>query len=151
MKKSAGILLYRYYSDELQFLLVHPGGPFWKNKDAGSWSIPKGEFTDESPLDAAFREFYEETGIKLSSHKVIALTPLKLKSSKLIYAFAKEGEFDPTALQSNSCLVEWPPKSGKQIEIPEVNKVAWFNFKNAQIKINSTQFALIEEFLSRQI
>ncbi len=113
MKQSAGILLYRFLNDQLQVFLVHPGGPFWKNKDLGVWTIPKGEFTvEEAPLAAAIREFHEETG-KLLTGNFLELSPIKQKSGKLVYAWAIEGDIKPADLRCNSFRREWPPKSGK--------------------------------------
>jgi predicted NUDIX family NTP pyrophosphohydrolase len=149
MKTSAGILLYRFINKVLEVFLVHPGGPFWKNKDAGAWSIPKGEFTeDEDPLKAAQREFREETGIEVSGN-FIALTPVKLKSSKLVHAWALEKDVDHTSITSNHFPLEWPPKSGKMIEVPEVDKAGWFTAKEAKEKINTGQLPLIDELIKK--
>ena len=147
MRKSAGILLYKYQNSELRFLLVHPGGPFWKNKDLGSWSIPKGEFADEQPLDAAIREFEEETGSKLSGH-FITLQPVKLSSGKLIYGFALEGEINVDTIASNTFEIEWPPKSGNLQSFPEIDKAEWFPVEYALIKINVSQAHFITELMS---
>lgn len=144
MKKSAGILLYKKVDDVLLFFLVHPGGPFWKNKDEGSWSIPKGEFTDEEPLLAARREFEEETGVRITSD-CISLTPVRLKFGKLIYAWALEQDLDPSSLVSNSFEMEWPPRSGKMSAFPEVDRAGWFTVEEALKKINSAQQAFIQE------
>jgi len=139
MKQSAGILLYKRQNAQLQFLLVHPGGPFWKNKEAGSWSIPKGEFTDEeSAFDAAIREFAEETGVKLDGD-FIELKSVKLKSGKTVYAWALERDIDANAIVSNTFEIEWPPKSGKRVSIPEVDKAGWFGMFEALEKINPAQ------------
>src|SRR5262244_1231001 len=116
-KKSAGILLYRFQTSMLQVFLVHPGGPFWAKKD--EWMIPKGEFDDsEEPLDAAKREFFEETGFSLSGN-FLPLTPIKQAGGKMIYAFALEGDCDASAIHSNEFELEWPPKSGKRQLFPE--------------------------------
>lgn len=146
MKKSAGILLYRKTSDFPEFLLVHPGGPFWKNKDLGTWSIPKGEFTDEDPLAAAIREFEEETGTFLSGD-FVALEPEKLKSGKLIYAWALEHDMDSENITSNEFETEWPPKSGLLKKFPEVDKAAWFSAEMALEKINLAQGSFILQLL----
>ena len=146
-KQSAGILLYRKAKQNLslQFFLVHPGGPFWKNKDEGAWSIPKGEFdTAEAPLEAAIREFKEETN-QLVEGNFIALSPVKQKSGKIIYAFAVEGDIDPAHLKSNLFEMEWPPRSGKMQEFPEVDRGEWFDYDPARTKINPAQAALVEE------
>ena len=148
MKKSAGILLYKYQNLELQLFLVHPGGPFWKNKDLGSWSIPKGEFTaEENPLDAAIREFEEETGTKLSG-SFLELQPVKLASGKLVYCWALAGELNANEIKSNTFEMEWPPKSGKTKSFPEVDKGGWFSVVDALQKVNVAQSALINELQS---
>ena len=144
-KKSAGILLYRLNNKSLEVFLVHPGGPFWKNKDAGAWSIPKGEFDDnEAPLDAAIREMKEETGLSLKGD-FIELTPIKQKSGKLVYVFAKQHDLDPSQIKSNEFEIEWPPKSGKKKSFPEIDKADWFDSKTAKEKIIPAQSSLIEE------
>lgn len=149
MKQSAGILLYRKIKKEVEVFLVHPGGPFWKNKDAGSWSIPKGEFTEgEDPLDAAKREFKEETGI-ICEGKFVELSPVKLKSGKMIFAWALEKEIDPGLVKSNYFEIEWPPKSGKKSSFPEIDKGSWFSPGEAKQKINGAQSALIDELLNK--
>lgn len=147
-KKSAGILAYRVKGKTLEFFLVHPGGPFFQKKDEGTWSIPKGEFEDEEPLDAAIREFEEETGIKLSGD-FLPLTPIKQKSGKLVYAWAIETDIDCSNVKSNTFKMEWPPKSGKMKEFPEVDKCEWFDSKTAKTRINIAQFAFIEELVSK--
>jgi len=153
MKKSAGILLYKFIDKTIFFLLVHPGGPFWKNKDLESWSIPKGEFTeDENPLDAAKREFYEETGFKLESESetdFIELDSVKLKSGKTIFAWALEFDIDATLVKSNDFEMEWPPKSGKQQSFPEVDKAEWFQTEHALKKINPAQADFIVQIISK--
>lgn len=142
-KKSAGLLLYRF-KNGTEFFLVHPGGPFWAKKDDGAWSIPKGEFENESPLEAAVREFREETGFEISG-EFVALTPAKQSSGKIIHAFAVEFDLDESKIQSNTFSMEWPPKSGKQKEFPEVDLGGWFNAENCMIKINKGQQQLIKE------
>ncbi|MFQ6601453.1 NUDIX domain-containing protein [Flavobacterium sp. C3NV] len=153
MKKSAGILLYKFIDKTIFFLLVHPGGPFWKNKDLESWSIPKGEFTeDENPLDAAKREFYEETGFKLESESetdFIELDSVKLKSGKTIFAWALEFDIDATLVKSNEFEMEWPPKSGKQQLFPEVDRAEWFQTEHALKKINPAQADFIVQIISK--
>lgn len=145
-KKSAGILLYRTSNKKLEVFLVHPGGPFWKNKDEGAWSIPKGEFDEEKPLDAAIREMKEETGVVLKAD-FIELTPVKQKSGKLVYAFAKEYDLDPSQIKSNEFEMEWPPKSGKKKMFPEIDKAEWFDVKTAKEKIIAAQSTLIDELI----
>ncbi len=144
-KISAGILMYRKRNGALQVFLVHPGGPLWVNKDLGAWSIPKGEIdTEEDPLSAAQREFEEETGFPVSG-RFIPLSPVKLKSGKTVKAWAVEGDCDPEAIRSNTFQMEWPPKSGRQCEFPEVDLAAWFALEEAKEKINKGQLPLIEE------
>src|SRR4051812_6132806 len=140
MRKSAGILLYKKMQGNIELFLVHPGGPFWKGKDAGAWSIPKGEFTEEDPLAAAKREFKEETGQDISG-PFLELTPIKQKGGKLVYAFAMEGTIDASTIVSNTYKQEYPYKSGKWHTYPEVDKVAWFSLEEARIKINLAQAA----------
>ena len=149
-KKSAGILLYRFKNENLEVMLAHPGGPFWAKKDAGVWSIPKGEFEDdEEALVAAKREFEEELGKKVFAKKFIELTPVKSKGKKTIYAFAAEEDFDTTNITSNLCWVDWPPRSGKRIEIPEIDKAEWFNVETAKEKIIGYQLPLINELINK--
>lgn len=144
-KQSAGILLYRNINKQLQVFLVHPGGPFFKNKDAGAWSIPKGEFdSDENPLAAAKREFLEETGQAVEG-EFIKLSPVKLKSGKIIYAWAVEGDIDHETIVSNLFEIEWPPKSGKMTAFPEIDRAAWFDLEEAVVKVNAAQVGLVEE------
>lgn len=149
-KKSAGILLFRAKNGQLEFFLVHPGGPFWKNKDVGAWSIPKGEFSDdENGLDAARREFKEETGNEAWG-SFIPLSPVKLKSGKSVFAWAVEGDLDAAAFRCETFLdVEWPPRSGKSISIPEVDKGEWFSTADAKEKINPAQVPLIDELIKK--
>ena len=148
MQKSAGILLYRIKGNEPELFLVHPGGPFWKNKDFGAWSIPKGEFNEgEDPLDAAKREFKEETGTTING-KFIELLPIKQKSGKLVYAWAVEGEIDPITVVSNTFPLEWPPKSGKFQIFPEIDRAAWFRIVEAREKLLLTQVPLIDQLLN---
>jgi predicted NUDIX family NTP pyrophosphohydrolase len=144
-KQSAGILLYRKINIQLQVFLVHPGGPFFKKKDAGVWSIPKGEFlNDEDPLTAAKREFMEETGQPIDGN-FIPLDPVTLKSGKRILAWAIEGDIDHENITSNFFDIEWPPKSGRLQSFPEVDRGGWFDVDEAKQKVNAAQVALIEE------
>jgi predicted NUDIX family NTP pyrophosphohydrolase len=145
MRKSAGILLYRIKNKETEVFLVHPGGPFWKGKEPGAWSIPKGEFTDEEdPLTAAQREFREETGQRITG-RFIELKPIQQKAGKLVYAWAVEGDIDSENIVSNTFKQEWPYKSGKWITVPEVDKAAWFSAEEARVKMNPAQVAFIDE------
>ncbi len=130
-------------------LLAHPGGPFWAGKDAAAWSIPKGEFEeDEQPLDAAKREFQEETGVSPEGD-FIPLQPLRQPSGKLVYAWALRSDFDPSVLKSNTFTLEWPPKSGKKRVFPEVDKAAWFGIEDARRKILKGQAPFLDQLLAR--
>ncbi|HVW13346.1 MAG TPA: NUDIX domain-containing protein [Mucilaginibacter sp.] len=145
MKQSAGILLYRFQNNQLEVFLVHPGGPFFRNKDEGGWTIPKGEFADdEKPLVAAKREFKEETG-KSVTGKFMELNPVRLKSGKKIYAWAVEGDIDHESITSNLFEIEWPPRSGKKQLFSEVDKAAWFDTDTARLKANPAQSGLIDQ------
>ena len=149
MKKSAGILLYRLGNTGIEIFLVHPGGPFFKNKDLGSWTIPKGEFEDdEEPLKAALREFNEETG-HLPEGNFIELKPVKQKSGKIVYAWAIEGNIDEKDLKCNVFSLEWPPRSGKFNEFPEVDEGKWFNADTALKKIIPAQASFINELVAK--
>jgi predicted NUDIX family NTP pyrophosphohydrolase len=144
-KQSAGILVYRLIKKKPEIFLVHPGGPFWKNKDTAAWSIPKGEFEQGEPaLDAAKREFEEETGIKPKG-KFVELQPVKQKSGKTVYAWALEADIDPTIIKSNLFEMEWPPKSGKKASFPEIDSAAWFDIATGKEKINAYQVNLLEQ------
>jgi predicted NUDIX family NTP pyrophosphohydrolase len=146
-KISAGILMYRKHNGELQVFLVHPGGPLWEKKDLGAWSIPKGEIDPgEDPLSAAQREFEEETGFAVSG-RFIPLTAVKLKSSKVVQAWAVEGDCDFEKITSNTFSMEWPPRSGRKQEFLEIDRAAWFGVEEAREKINKGQVPLIEELL----
>ena len=137
--------MYRLRNAELEFLLVHPGGPFWKGKDIGVWTIPKGEMhPDEDPLITAKREFEEELGFKPQG-KFIELTPIQQKGGKIIRAWAFEGDCDPAQTRSNTFSLEWPPRSGRICAFPEVDQAAFFNLKEAREKINPAQAALLAE------
>jgi predicted NUDIX family NTP pyrophosphohydrolase len=142
---SAGLLLYRKRGGSLQVFLVHPGGPLWSKKDAGVWSIPKGLVDQgENPLEGAKREFQEETGFTVSG-QFIPLRPVKLRSGKVIQAWAIESDCDPGMIKSNTFSMEWPPRSGRQQEFPEVDRAAWFDIEEAKQKINHGQAGLLEE------
>ena len=142
-RKSAGILLWKRERDALLVLLVHPGGPFWKNKDAGAWSIPKGEYDDaEGPLAAARREFAEELGA-LPAGEVTPLGEIRQKAGKVVTAFALEGEFDCANFKCNFFEIEWPPNSGKRASFPEIDQAQWFSLDEARRRINPAQAELI--------
>ena len=149
MRTSAGILLYRRANNYIEVFLVHPGGPFWKGKDKGAWSIPKGEFSEgEDPLTVAKREFNEETGQTVDGN-FFELEPVKQKGGKMVYAQAVEGDADAENIISNTFKQEWPYKSGKWITIPEVDKAGWFSLEEAKEKMNAAQVALIEELVRK--
>ncbi len=144
-KHSAGLLMYRFRDGVLEVFLAHPGGPFWARKDWGSWTIPKGQYgPDEAPLEAAQREFGEETACP-SEGNLLPLTPLKQRSGKIIAAWAFEGDCDPKASRSNTFSMEWPPGSGRQREFPEVDRAGWFSLDVAKEKINYGQLGFLEE------
>ena len=144
-KKTAGILLYRMRDAGLEVFLVHPGGPFWMKKDDGAWSIPKGEMEEgEDPLNAAKREFHEETGCSVEGN-FIPLMPLKQRGGKLVVAWAVEGDCDAESIKSNLFSMEWPPRSGKRAEFPEVDRAAWFALELAKEKILKSQVGFLEE------
>jgi len=144
-KQSAGILAYHITSGRVEFLLVHPGGPFWKNKDDGAWSIPKGEYTTgEDPLEAARREFKEEIGTLIDGN-FAPLEPIKQRSGKTVHAWLVEADVDASHIRSNTFTMEWPPKSGKMQEFPEVDRAEWFDTEAAARKINSAQRNFLEQ------
>jgi predicted NUDIX family NTP pyrophosphohydrolase len=149
-KKTAGLLLFRETQGRLEVLLVHPGGPFWARKDDGAWSIPKGLLEEnEDAWAAAKREFMEETGGTVPDGEPMRLDPLRQAGGKIVYAYAMRGDFDPTTLKSNTFLMEWPPKSGKQQEFPEVDRAGWFTLEIAQVKILQAQAPLLRQLLER--
>jgi predicted NUDIX family NTP pyrophosphohydrolase len=142
-KRSAGLLMYRIQK-QLEVFLVHPGGPFWAGKDAGAWTIPKGEYVEgEEPLAAARREFREETGFDATG-EFIELGTVRQNSGKLVSAWAFQGDCDPQKLVSNLCTIEWPPRSGRDLEIPEVDRGAWFPIPAARQAILKTQQPFLE-------
>lgn len=145
---SAGILLFRPAGDSVEVLLVHPGGPFWAKKDAGAWSIPKGEVGDgEEPLACALRELEEELGapFSIAPEELVELGSVRQKGGKVVHCWAARGEFDPAGLRSNTFTMEWPPRSGVEREFPEVDRAEWFDLAPAREKINLAQ----AEFLDR--
>jgi predicted NUDIX family NTP pyrophosphohydrolase len=148
-KESAGLLLYRRRGGALEVFLVHPGGPFWAKKDAGAWSIPKGEIdSDEDKQAAALRELKEETGLTVSG-EMLPLTTIRQKGHKVVHAWAVEADCDPAKVVSNTFAREWPPRSGKTQEFPEVDRAAWFGLAEARAKINPAQAALIDELAEK--
>lgn len=143
-KRSAGLLLYRRRHGGIEVFLVHPGGPFWAKKDLGAWSIPKGEYgEDEEPSAAARREFQEETGFS-SAGKLTELGTIRQAGGKLVSVWALEGDCDPAELVSNTCQIEWPPRSGRHMEIPEVDRGAWFGLAEAADRILASQRPALE-------
>lgn len=144
-KTTAGILLYRYSNGMPEFFLVHPGGPFWSRKDIGAWSVPKGELNEnEDVLLAAKREFEEETSIKVDGD-FIELKAVKGSNGKTICIFALQHDVDPSLVKSNLFSMEWPAKSGKFREFPEVDRGGWFSFEEAVVKINKHQVPVLQE------
>lgn len=142
-KKSAGLLMYRLRAGILEALLVHPGGPYWAKKDAGAWFIPKGEaLPGENELAAAIREFTEETGLHPTG-PFLPLGNVKHKSGKIVTAWAFKGDCDPSALASNSFAMEWPPRSGRQSEFPEVDRAAFFTVEAARQKMHPAEFDFV--------
>ena len=142
---SAGILVFRR-KPRLELLLAHPGGPYWRNKDGGAWSIPKGNVESGDLLSCAKREFNEETGL-VAAGPFIALTPLRQKSGKTVHAFAVEADFDLDAFASNTFEMEWPPRSGKFQSFPEIDRIAYFAVASARRKILPGQRPFIEELV----
>lgn len=148
-KTSAGILLYRRKDNVLRVFLVHPGGPFFAKKDEEAWSVPKGELDEgEDALTAARREFEEETGCRPQG-KFIPLSPVTQKGGKTVLAWAMEGDCDADTIRSNTFALEWPPKSGRVQDFPEVDRAGWFTVDEAKKKINPAQAALVDELLSK--
>lgn len=144
-RRSAGLLLHRGRGDRLEVLLVHPGGPAWANRDLGAWSVPKGEYLEgEEPLSAARREFEEELGSAPPDGDPIDLGEIRQKSGKRVRAWAVSGDLDTTRIHSNTFRFEWPPRSGKLIEIPEVDRAEWFALRTAREKINPAQVPLLD-------
>jgi predicted NUDIX family NTP pyrophosphohydrolase len=144
MKRSAGLLMYRRLVSGLEVLLAHPGGPYWRSKDAGAWTIPKGEYVaPEQPLAAALREWAEETGFAAEG-PFLELGEVALKSGKRICAWAFEGDCDPTAVRCNTFAVEWPPRSGRIRDFPELDRAAWFDTSEARLRIHPAQAAFLD-------
>ena len=145
MRTSAGLLVYRGGAGGLEVLLVHPGGPYWRNKDDGAWSIPKGELDEsEDPVAAARREFEEETGA-VPQGELLPLEPVRQPGGKIVHAWAVRGDFDPAALRSGTFTMEWPPRSGRRRVFPEVDRAAWFPLGEARRKILSGQEPLLTQ------
>jgi len=148
-RRSAGLLMFRRTNNSVEVFLVHPGGPFWQKKDLGTWSLPKGEYQNgEGPLVAAKREFVEETGINPVGD-FISLDALKQPSGKVITAWAFEGNCDPAVIRSNTFTLEWPPKSGKMEQFPEVDRAGWFSIEDARARLIKGQLGFLEALLKR--
>jgi len=144
MKKSAGLILYRRTKQQLEVLLVHPGGPIWAKRDEGAWSIPKGEISaGEEPLEAAQREFAEELGSSVQG-TLLALGSVIQKGGKVVQAWAVEGDLDVSSVKSNTFSMEWPPRSGREQEFPEIDRAAFFSLDEAKRKINPAQILLLD-------
>ncbi len=149
-KRSAGILLFRRNGAEPEFLLVHPGGPYWKKRDRGAWSIPKGEIeADEEPRSCALRELGEELGPvpALDPEELIDLGQVRQRAGKVVEVWAAEADFDPATLDSIAFSMEWPPRSGREAEFPEVDRAEWFALERAREKILPAQAAFLDRLL----
>jgi len=146
-KRSAGLLMYRRPETGVEVFLVHPGGPIWAKKNLASWTIPKGEYLeDEDPLEAAKREFQEETSF-VAAGPFVELGEIRQPSGKIVKAWALEGDCDPAHLLSNTCFIEWPPRSGKRLEIPEVDRGGWFTIDHARKHIFPAQIPFLDRLL----
>jgi predicted NUDIX family NTP pyrophosphohydrolase len=146
-KQSAGLLMFRKSVDSIEVFLVHPGGPYWVNKDAGAWTLPKGEFNlEENPISAARREFHEETGFDTDG-PFLELGSVRQKSGKVVLGWAFEGNCDPALLVSNTCEIEWPPRSSKRISIPEIDRGAWFLISRAAKFIREEQRPFLDRLM----
>jgi predicted NUDIX family NTP pyrophosphohydrolase len=149
-KRSAGILLHRRRDGAHQVLLVHPGGPFWAKKDAGAWSIPKGEYQDgEEPRAAALREFAEELGTPAPDGELVELGEVRQRGGKVVTAWALDGDADADAIRSNTFTMQWPPRSGTMREFPEVDRAAWFSLDEARERILPGQAPLLDRLAER--
>jgi predicted NUDIX family NTP pyrophosphohydrolase len=149
-RRSAGIVLYRVADGGPEVLLVHPGGPFWAKKDLGAWSIPKGEYEpDEDPRACALREFEEETGAALPPGELIDLGDVKQKGGKVVSAWAAEGDLDAEAVRSNTFTMEWPPRSGRTVEFPEIDRAGWFGVEAGREKLVAAQAEFLDRLLER--
>lgn len=147
-RRSAGILVYRQRGARLEVLLVHPGGPFWARRDAGAWSLPKGEYSQgEEPLAAARREFAEELGTPPPDGEPLDLGEVRQRSGKLVRAWALAGDLDVSKISSNTFELEWPPRSGRILEFPEVDRAGWFEPEQARVKLNPAQADLVERLV----
>lgn len=143
-KQSAGLLPYRRRDGGFDVLIAHPGGPFWARKDDGAWSVIKGEYTDEEPLDAAKREFAEETGLAVPVGRFVQLPTVRQRAGKLVTVFAIEADIDVTLAVSDTFEMEWPPKSGKTQSFPEMDRIEWFSVDEARVKLLAAQVVLLD-------
>jgi predicted NUDIX family NTP pyrophosphohydrolase len=151
-RRSAGIVLYRAGDGGPEVLLVHPGGPFWAKKDLGAWSIPKGEYEPgEDPQACALREFEEETGTALPAQALVELGAVVQKAGKEVTAWAARGDLDPATVRSNSFTMQWPPRSGREQEFPEIDRAEWFTIEAARSKLVSAQVELLDRLVERVI
>jgi predicted NUDIX family NTP pyrophosphohydrolase len=151
-RQSAGLLLYRGAAEGIEVFLVHPGGPFFARKDDGSWSIPKGEYDDgDDPLQVALREFEEETGVTppIEDGSLVELGNIRQKGGKVVTAWGARGDLDPTMIASNTFTLEWPPRSGRSREFPEIDRAAWFDLQTARRKILPAQAELLDRLAER--
>jgi predicted NUDIX family NTP pyrophosphohydrolase len=148
-RRSAGLLLYRRRDGAVELLLVHPGGPLWAKRDTGAWSIPKGEVDEgEDPRAVALREFEEETGHPPPRGELVALGEVRQRGGKLVTAWAAAGDLDPAAITSNTFTLEWPPRSGRRREFPEVDRAGWFDPATARDKLLAAQAELVDRLLA---
>ena len=149
-RRSAGILLHRVARGAPEVLLVHPGGPLWARRDAGAWSIPKGEYDDgEDPRACALREFEEEIGMALPPGELVELGSVKQKGGKVVSAWAAEGDLDADSVRSNTFTMEWPPRSGRTVEFPEIDRAGWFGVEDAREKLVAAQAEFLDRLLER--
>ena len=149
-KLSAGLLLFRWADDGVEVLIAHPGGPVWSRRDAGAWSLPKGAPLDHEAdlLDAARREFHEETGHRPPDGEVLDLGEVRMRSGKVVRGFAVQGDLDPASLRSMEVEIEWPPRSGRVIHVPEIDRVLWAGPAEARRRLNPAQASFVDRLLT---
>jgi predicted NUDIX family NTP pyrophosphohydrolase len=147
-KLSAGLLLYRHAGDGVEVLVAHPGGPIWARRDTGAWSLPKGAPLDgEGLLETARREFHEETGHEAPDAPTIDLGEVRMRSGKVVHAWAVEGDLDPARLQSMTAEIEWPPRSGRRLHVPEIDRIDWVAPAEARRRLNPAQATFVDRLL----